>query len=184
MTVTSFSDTKVPRVSPQCASIGPPSPPSRSSRALIYFCINLFLFYLPGGNPGCRRLRRSRAATRPDATSTVNRKPCGIAASGAILSRMRVSTCTRRSYARRSKYGNAFTRNVFTGLSRNIKSARARGFPNGSQTRLIVLDGERRLALVVATRRLRRRVYIARSLARSVYREKLHFAKAFRNRVT
>lgn len=86
--------------------------------ALIYFCINLFLFYLPTEIPavaGCAVAASRRVA------STVNRKPCGIAA---ILSRMRVSTCTRRSYARRSKYGNAFTRNVFTGLSRNTKSTR------------------------------------------------------------
>lgn len=109
---------------------GPPSP----AFALIYFCINLFLFYLPTEIPtvaGC-----AAAASQHDATSTVNRKPCGIVA---ILSRMRVSTCTRRSYARRSKYGNAFTRNVFTGISRNTKSAR--GLPNGLQTSLIVLDG-------------------------------------------
>lgn len=91
----------------------------RRSRTLIYFGINLFLFYLPTKIPavaGC-----AAAALRRVATSTVNRKPCGIAA---ILSRMRVSTCTRRSYARRSKYGNAFTRNVFTGLSRNTRSTR------------------------------------------------------------
>jgi len=108
--------------------------PSSPASALIYFHINLFLFYLPTEIPtvaGC-----AAAASQRDATSTVNRKPCGIVA---ILSRMRVSTCTRRSYARRSKYGNAFTRNVFTGISRNTKFAR--GLPNGLQTSLIVLDG-------------------------------------------
>lgn len=97
-------------------SIGPAH--TLTAPALIYFCINLFLFYLPTEIPavaGCAVAASRRVA------STVNRKPCGIAA---ILSRMRVSTCTRRSYARRSKYGNAFTRNVFMGLSRNTKSAR------------------------------------------------------------
>jgi len=85
--------------------------------------LHLFIFALIYFYFICQRKSRlSPAAPQPRrVASTVNRKPCGIAA---ILSRMRVSTCTRRSYARRSKYGNAFTRNVFTGLSRNTKSAR------------------------------------------------------------
>lgn len=123
--------TKISCQSAQYATIGPSI---LAVFALIYFCINLFLFYLPTEIltvAGC-----AAAASQHDATSTVNRKPCGIVA---ILSRMRVATCTRRSYARRSKYGNAFTRNVFTGISRNTKSAR--GLPNGLQTSLIVLDG-------------------------------------------
>lgn len=116
--------------SAQYATIGPAHP--RRLPHLFIFALIYFYFI-------CRRKSRLSPAVpqpRRDATSTVNRKPCGIVA---ILSRMRVSTCTRRSYARRSKYGNAFTRNVFTGISRNTKSAR--GLPNGLQTSLIVLDG-------------------------------------------
>lgn len=113
-TITCISDTKIPHVSPRNhRATSPPSLPHLFIFALIYF------YFI------CRRKSRLSPAVplqpRRDATSTVNRKPCGIVA---ILSRMRVSTCTRRSYARRSKYGNAFTRNVFTGISRNTKSAR------------------------------------------------------------
>jgi len=112
------SATRIHRVNMYPPPPSPPVAPSVSS-TLIYFCINLFLFYLPTKIPAVAGW--AAAASRRVATSTVNRKPCGIAA---ILSRMRVSTCTRRSYARRGKYGNAFTRGVFTRLSRNTESAR------------------------------------------------------------
>lgn len=131
--IASISDTKIPHVGP-CNTQPSGQPVPRRLPHLFIFALIYFYFI-------CRRKSLTvagcaAAASQRDATSTVNRKPCGIVA---ILSRMRVSTCTRRSYARRSKYGNAFTRNVFTGISRNTKFAR--GLPNGLQTSLIVLDG-------------------------------------------
>jgi len=121
----------IARPSGACISAHPSSqhvslPPLRR-RSLPRSLPHLFIFALIYFYFICRRKSRLSPAgpQRRDATRRdVDCKQKTMRHCGNPITYARMSTCTRRSYARRSKYGNAFTRGVFTRLSRNTESAR------------------------------------------------------------